>query len=97
MGSFRGRASPLLPAVDLRSTNFRRGLDGRVRGEELITVFDQDLDDLVAELDVHDRGHGLLPRPEQRRTEADADVGRSHLVKEGLKVKMLFLIEYYKR
>ena len=83
MGSFRGRAPPLLAAVDLRrpTSDLRRRLDGRVGREELITVFDQDLDDLVAELDVHDGGHGLLSRPQQGRPEADADVGRRHLVK----------------
>ena len=36
------------------------GLD---RGEEPLAVLDEDGNDLVAELDVHDRGHGFLARP----------------------------------
>ena len=47
---------------------------------DLSPVFDEDLDDDVGELDVHDGRHRLLLGPEQRRSEADAQVRDRHHV-----------------
>jgi len=46
----------------------------------LSPVLDEYFDDDVGELDVHDRRHRLLLRPEQRRAEADAKIGDGHHV-----------------
>ena len=94
---FGGRAAALFTAVHFRHSDhfrrrphhFRRRLDRRVHRKKFITVFDQDLDDLIAELDVHDGGHGLLARPQKRRAEADADVGRCHLFQRKLLSKLI--------
>ena len=53
---------------------------GLGRGEEPLAVLDEAGDDLVAELDVHDGGHGLLPRPQQTGPEHHAQVGGRHQV-----------------
>ena len=48
--------------------------------QQRLPVRDHDLNHHVGELDVHDRRHRLLFRPEQGGTEADAKVGHSHQV-----------------
>ena len=53
------------------------GLDRR---EEPLAVLDEDGDDLVAELDVHDRGHSLLARPQQSGAKHHAEVRGRHQV-----------------
>lgn len=52
----------------------------RTARRDLFVVFDHDLDDDVAELDVHDGGHGLLFGPQQSRPETHAQVRHRHQV-----------------
>ena len=46
----------------------------------LLVVVNEDLDDNVAELDVHDGGNGFLLWPHQGRPKAHAQVGHVHQV-----------------
>ena len=83
MGSFGCWASPLFPTIRFgHSEHFRWRISWRIGREKCLTVFDEDLNDFVAELDVHDGGYRLLTRPQQSWTEADANVGGCHLWKK---------------
>ena len=61
-------------------TGLGRGVGVGFCLQQRLPVLDEDLDDDVGELDVHDGGHGLLLGPEERGTEADAEVGHGHQV-----------------
>ena len=54
------------------------------RLQQRLPVRNHDLNHHVGELDVHDRCHRLLLRPEQGGAEADAKVGDRHEVLIGL-------------
>ena len=93
MSSFWSRASPLISVVKLRRPqDLRRRICGRICRKELIRVFDEDLDDFVAELDVHDRRHGLLSRSKEGRAETNSDVRGRHLDDEQKKNYFHFLL-----
>ena len=53
---------------------------GLNRGEEPLAVLDEDSNDLVTELDVHNRGHSLLSRPQQAGAKHYAEVRGRHQV-----------------
>lgn len=80
------RRAVLLPLLERRR--------GRV-GEDGVRVGDEDLDDEVGELDVHDGRHGFFFRAEQRGAEAHAEVADRHQVQlalcshSGLKLQII--------
>ena len=54
------------------------------RFQQRLPVRDHDLNHHVGKLDVHDRRHRFLFRPEQGGTKADAKVGHRHQILVGL-------------
>ncbi len=55
-------------------------LRDETRGNNLLVVLDENLNDDVAELDVHDGCDRLLLRPHQRRAETHAQVRHAHQI-----------------
>ena len=52
----------------------------RLGGEDELAILDEDFDDDVCKLDVHDGGHRLLLGPQQGRPKAYTQVGHRHQV-----------------